>query len=230
MNCQVNWTLMKTIMEMRNQMGPSYKPASRKKTSGFTLIELVIVMVIVVIGVTLAVPSFRSVIEKRQLTSSAETISAFLSSAQSIAVKQNQDVIVNLRRTDHDTWCIGATLGTTACNCSEDDVTAVDFCDINDVPSRIEQADVISKPDYELMHSMIINGTATSNSNFSYDPVRGTLLNLETINIQMHTNTGSGTSREYGLEVHVLPTGRVSICTSTGRKKLLNMYPTCTTT
>ena len=217
---------MKTTMEMRLQLNSSPRPAIKTQISGFTLIELIIVIVIVAIGVALAVPTFRSVIEKRQLTRSAESIAAFMNFAQSAAVKHDQDVIINMQRTDHDTWCIGATLGVTACDCTVTDVGEPAFCDINGVAHRIEQSDVISKPNYELMHSMSITGPTTSN--FSFDPISGNLVEPVTVNIQMHTNTGSGTSREYGLEVDVLPTGRVSICTSTGRKKLLKMYPTCT--
>jgi prepilin-type N-terminal cleavage/methylation domain-containing protein len=218
---------MKTTMEMCNQTGSSPKPARRKQVSGFTLIELVIVMAIVAIGVALAVPTFRAITEKRQLTRAAESVASFMSFAQSAAVKYNRDVSVNIQRTDFDTWCVGATLGATACDCSEVNVAAANFCDINGVPRRIEHADVVSNPAYQLMLAMSIDGTVTANSNFTFDPVRGTLLNLETVNIQMHTNTGSGTSKEYQLEVDVLPTGRVSICTATGRKLLLRQYPTC---
>jgi prepilin-type N-terminal cleavage/methylation domain-containing protein len=218
---------MKTTMEMCNQTGSSSKPARRKQVSGFTLIELVIVLAIVAIGVALAVPTFRSITEKRQLTGAAESVASLMSFAQSAAVKYNRDVSVNIRRTDFDTWCVGATLGTTACDCSEVNVAAAGFCDINGVPRRIEHADVVSNPAYQLMLAMSIDGTVTANSNFTFDPVRGTLLNLETVNIQMHTNTGIGISKEYQLEVDVLPTGRVSICTATGRKLLLRQYPTC---
>jgi type IV fimbrial biogenesis protein FimT len=218
---------MKTTMEMCNQTGSSSKPVKRKQISGFTLIELLIVIVIVAIGVALAVPTFRSITEKRQLTSAAESVAAFMNLAQSTAVKYDQDVIVNMQRTDFDTWCVGAILGATACDCMENDTTAADFCDINGVPRRTQHADVISNSGYQLLQSIQVNSTASANSNVTFDPVRGTLLNLETISFQMHTNTGSGINKDYQLNVNLLPTGNVSICTATGRKSLLKMYPTC---
>lgn len=212
------------ISELKGSLTES---SNRKKSSGFTIIELMIVMVIVAIGVALAVPTFRSITEKRQLTSAAESVAAFMNFAHSAAVKHDQDVIVNMQRTDFDTWCVGAILGATACDCMENDTTAADFCDINGVPRRIQHVDVMSNANYQLLQSIQVNGTASANSSVIFDPVRGTLLNLETISFQMHTNTGSGSDKDYQLNVNVLPTGNVSICTATGRKLLLKMYPTC---
>ena len=202
--------------------------SDRKRAMGFTIIELMIVMVIVAIGVALAVPTFRSITEKRQLTSAAESVAAFMNLAQSAAVKHDRDVSVNMQRTNFNAWCVGATLGATACDCNEDDTTAANFCDINGVPRRIQHVDVISNANYQLLQSIQVNDAASANSNVIYDPVRGTLLNLESISFQMHTNTGSGGDKEFQLNVNVLPTGNVSICTATGRKQLLKMFPTCT--
>ncbi len=202
-----------------------FNHANRRQASGFTLIELMIVMVIVAIGVTLSVPTFRAIIEKRQLTSATEEIAAFMNFARSEAIKRNQDVIVNMRRTGHDAWCIGVTLGTIPCDCREPDDTNNLLCEIEDVPRRMDQAAVLSNPDYELMHSM---SSGTSDDNFTFDSIRGTLLDLNTVNFQMHTHTGSGETREYQLEVNIWPTGQVSICTATGRKLLMRQFPTCT--
>jgi len=227
MNSQAHWSLMGVIMGISELQGSSLSRPNRKKAFGFTIIELMIVMIIVAVGVALAVPTFRSITEKRQLTSAAENVAAFLNFAQSAAVKYDRDVIINMQRSNFNTWCVGAILGTTACDCMETDTAAASFCDINGVPSRLWHGDVISNASYQLLQSIQVDGTASANSNVIIDPVRGTLLNLETISFQMHTNTGSGEDKEYQLNVNVLPTGSVSICTATGRKLLLKPYPTC---
>ncbi len=219
---------MEITTEMTGKTGATRRSTNRQKMSGFTLIELMIVMVIIAIGVALAAPSFRSIIEKRHLIAATEDIAAFMIFAQSEAIKRNEEVSVNIRRSGHDNWCVGAILGTTACDCTETDTTQTDYCDIAGVPSIINHASVISDSDYSLMHLMQLDGTTTTNASFSYDPVRGTLTSLNTVNFQMHSNQGSGSTREYGLQVDILPTGRVSICSEgTGRKRQLLQYPTC---
>jgi type IV fimbrial biogenesis protein FimT len=223
---------MNKTMDVAAKQGSRNRSVGQYKAPGFTLIELVIVIVIVAIGVALAVPSFRDIVEKRRLSSSAEQISTLFAFSQSAAVKHNRDVIVNLRLTNHNTWCIGATLGTVACDCTETNDALPAFCDIEGVGRRLDHTEVLPNTAYDLMHAMSISGTAITNDNIIFDSVRGTLVGLDTVNIQLHTHQGSdgaASSRNYQLEVDVLPTGRASICTRSGvsAKKLLRQYPTC---
>jgi type IV fimbrial biogenesis protein FimT len=224
--------LLKTPIELSGGSRSGFRPVYQRQSPGFTIIELVIVVVIIAIGVALAVPSFRSIIEKRQLTSATEEIAGFMRFAKSEAIKRNDEVIVNMRHSDNKTWCIGATLGMTACDCRPPDdggpnLGDADFCDIEDVAYQMDQADVVSNPDYELMQGMEINDLETPNGSFSFDPVRGTLSALQPINFQLHTSTETDGTREYQLEVNVLATGRVQICTDTSGAILLKQYPTC---
>ena len=76
---------------------------------GFTLIEVMIVIGVVAILASLALPSYRTILEKRQVTSGAEQISAFISAVQFEAVKRGEPLAVNYLRTDTDTWCLGVT-------------------------------------------------------------------------------------------------------------------------
>jgi len=60
--------------------------------SGFTLIELLVVIAVIGISVSLAVPSWGLVSQKRSLTNAAEQVAAFLATAQTEAQKRNQEV------------------------------------------------------------------------------------------------------------------------------------------
>ena len=88
---------------------------------GFTVIELLIAVAVLAIITSLALPSYRAILEKRQVTSGAEQIMAFLSSAQMEAVKRNQFVAVNYQPNGGD-WCFGMTAGDdedVTCDCSD---------------------------------------------------------------------------------------------------------------
>ena len=69
-----------------------YNTGLKRANRGFTLIELMVVVVIVAIGVSLALPVFDDISQRRQVTSQAEQLAAFISQAQSEAVKQNQPI------------------------------------------------------------------------------------------------------------------------------------------
>ena len=94
------------------------------KNEGFTLIELMVVIAVVAIITSFALPSYRMLIEKRQVTSGAEQLASFISSAQIEAVKRSNNVSVSYTRTDSDTWCVGMVTGLTACDCQETDPTS----------------------------------------------------------------------------------------------------------
>lgn len=196
---------------------------------GFTLLELMIVLVVVAIGLALAVPTYRTFVDKRQLTSAAEQVSSFLAFAQSEAVKRNEQVTVSWHSPGghNRDWCMGAVLDDDACDCRETDPAENDFCEIDDVPYRLVQTD-FTDIDYELMHMNPAIG------NFAFDPVRGVITDISSTEIidddwlfYVHSDEGSGSSRDYELEIRLNVTGRVRICTDPYRKKIIGGYPTC---
>ncbi len=71
-----------------------------KRTTGFTLVELMIVVAISSILLTLAVPSLRSMVQRNQVDIVAQELSAALFYVRSEAVKLKMDVIMCVSNAD----------------------------------------------------------------------------------------------------------------------------------
>ena len=166
---------------------------------GFTLVELMMSIVLIGIGTTLALPSYRDMIDKRQLTNNAERLASFVSSVQTVSSRTNQVVTVSYSRTDHKNWCIGAVIDDTACDCTETVTTASDFCAIDSQKFVMDNGDT---SDQELLHSITGDGA------YSFDPIRGLFLDLDdSLTMELHSD-----NRHFKLNLVVSNTGRVILC------------------
>ncbi|MDH4021099.1 MAG: GspH/FimT family pseudopilin, partial [Xanthomonadales bacterium] len=87
-----------------------------QEKSGFTLIELLVVVALIGVSVSLAVPSWQQVIQKRNVTSATEQVAALMSFAQTEAQKRNRTISLAFNRTNNLEWCVGATLGASGCD------------------------------------------------------------------------------------------------------------------
>jgi prepilin-type N-terminal cleavage/methylation domain-containing protein len=167
--------------------------------SGFTMVEVMLSLVLLAIGAALSLPSYREMVEKRQLTHGAEQIVAFVNSAQSEAIKQNRLVTVSYARAADDDWCIGASLGTAACDCTETVTTEADYCAIDAVQWRITNDHVGNT---KLVKSIGGDGA------YAFDPVRGIFTDLDdTLAVEMRSN-----NEDYRLDLLVSSTGQVILC------------------
>ena len=82
------------------------KTISKKKNAGFTLIELIVTVSIAAILMSVAVPSFKNMIDSNRLsTGTNELVSAFIL-ARSEALKRSQNVTVCT--STNSTTCLGA--------------------------------------------------------------------------------------------------------------------------
>jgi len=156
-------------------------------------------MVLVAISTALALPSYRDMVEKRQLTNSAEQLVSFINTVQGISSRTNEVITVSYNRDDDDDWCIGASIGATACDCEETDDSSDEYCEIDSELFVLNQ-DVSGGS--ELMDSITGDGA------YSFDPIRGLLLDQDdSLAMEMHSN-----SDDFQLTMMVNGTGRVLLC------------------
>ncbi len=166
---------------------------------GFTLVERLISTLLVAVGATLAIPSYRDMVEKRQLTNSAEQLASFVNSAQSIAIRANQIVTVSYSRTDNDDWCIGASLGEAVCDCDESDVEASNFCEIDSQPFLLNES---------LSGGSDLVYTISGDGSYAFDPIRGLFVDTDdALTMGLRSN-----NQAFRLNLEVNNTGQVTLC------------------
>ncbi len=184
-------------------------------TRGLTLIELLVVVAVVAIITTLALPSYRAIIEKRQVTSGAQQLAAFVSSAQLEAVKRNQRVAVRYDFTEVGDWCLGIVNeesdgwdDANGCTCSADP-------DVNEC--TLDDADRVFVP-ANLSHGEVFQAIDGADDGFYViDPVRGMMDDFtDVVSFQFVSKP----EQTYALNVEVTPTGRVRICSDAGDQKV----------
>jgi prepilin-type N-terminal cleavage/methylation domain-containing protein len=91
----------------KNGRGPQKVKNGFFTYKGFTLIELMVVIAVVAIITSFALPSYRTLIEKRQVTSGAEQLGAFLRAEQLESVKRSDNIGAKYTRVDSANWCLG---------------------------------------------------------------------------------------------------------------------------
>lgn len=167
---------------------------------GFTLVEMVIVIVLLGIILTIGVPSYNSLMDSTRVKGAANAVNAFLVNAKSEAIKQNMTVhaVVQVEGSGA-TWCLG--MSTTAgCNC-----LTPGSCQISG------QDRTVSFASYK---GVLLNGPDDGHS-FSFSPLRGTVTGQETV--ELESDEGKSVS------VTVSQLGRVRSCSSGG----WGGYPSC---
>jgi prepilin-type N-terminal cleavage/methylation domain-containing protein len=224
---------MKTFGKTRRDPQKGKKEFSTHR--GFTLIELMVVIAIVAIITSFALPSYRTLLEKRQVTSGAHQISAFLSSAKMEAVKRNEKVAISTF-VDANEWCMGYVAydanevdDDAACDCKLTIPTAAGACAVDDFgdgtmvlrvlrntqPDNWPSPDLVNKPDHLNKPVEITSIDLGGGDNVViFDPIRGMLVADDTVAMPLEMKMLSK-QEAYGLNVQLTVTGRVTVCSDT---------------
>lgn len=168
---------------------------------GFTLIELIVVMVVLGILLAMAVPSFTTLMDSIRVKRAGDAVSAFLVNTKSEAIKRNTTVRAIVQSASSGaTWCIGMTTAST-CDC----LTA-GSCQIDGVDR------IISSSAYK---NILLDGPDDGHA-FVFSALRGTVTGNETVEFE--------SDNAQKLNVVVGLTGRVRLCSPDGSA---GGYPTC---
>lgn len=208
-------------------------------SKGFTVIELMIALAVMAIIASLALPSYRSIIEKRQVTSGAEQFAAFFSMVKGQAVKRNDDIAMYPQTSGGD-WCLGfkefesnVTYANQDCQCMLTDVTNANACRVdlnNDGAWQSNELTVLRstdlrKPEVLTDIDFLRDGTEVNNKFFIFDSVRGF---LEVENDYANSMTLKFESGDYALNVQIDRLGRTFLCSPqiVGKKQVPG-YDSC---
>jgi len=211
---------MKTSEYTRRDPQKGKKEFSTSK--GFTIIELMVVIAVIAIVTSFALPSYRTLIEKRQVTSGAQQFAAFLSSAKMESVKRNEMIAI---WRDASNECMGFYVyeldnPRTNCDCTKILPGDTNACTIDEFGDGVMKLHVLNNS----LLNKPVNVTAINlgggDNLVIFDPVRGMLVADDTVSLPMEAKLLSK-HQTYGLNVRLLATGRVTVCSDTSQADIV---------
>ena len=174
----------------------------RLRNSGFTMIEMMVVLVVAAVLATLVVPSFREMLARSRLEGVASEFFTDLQYTRSEAVARNANVgLVTGAAGTCYTIYQESNPAAGGCNCA-----STPAC--TGGPTEIKTANFAGT-----------GASATPNRTFLFEPVRGSLTGGATTQADLSSSAGVGQ-----LRAEVLAIGRVKTCSPSGTIK---GYPSC---
>lgn len=170
-----------------------------RTSQGFTLIELLVTITIVAVLAVVAVPSFRSVIQRNSVTNDSNLLLSLLTLTRSEAIKRNQQVVMcKTRRTNEDNMlCLGGA------DWKEGVLVFVD----NDRDAAFSSGDEIVRLAVPLTGSTDIAAESNIDSGVGYTGT-GLLSVPDTLSVASAASAFTVTSGSESAQVSISPTGR----------------------
>jgi type IV fimbrial biogenesis protein FimT len=186
-----------------------------KASKGFTIIELLVVISVVVILIAIAVPSYITFIERNRLRGAAEMVYEQLMQARNLAIKRSKPITVEFSADGSAAWALGITDET------ECDPDAADSCTVDYDNDPDTDDDVTMVASSATFKNVVMPDPGLSDDNIVFDPLRG--FSQAGADQVVTMNSASG---NYEVRVIVTETGRVRLC-SPGGSKNVSGIPDC---
>jgi len=229
----IDWTLS-VGSQSRSCASPRGPVPPFSHARGFTMIEVMMSVVLMAIGLALALPSYREMVEKRQVTNGAEQLSAFVNTAQGLAQKRNRPVTVSYIPTSETDWCLGMAEDDTVCHCKN----APETCTVD---GQTHVLNMSHANGHALMaavssasHAYYINPERglflpCEGEGMEWQPIctpipiadQSTTLSARNQPLDIELRSASG---DFALRMQVNNTGRVSLCNSAGAREAIPGY------
>lgn len=195
-----------------------------KKSTGFTLIELMITLGIAAILIVAAAPSFTSFFERKRLVSAVETISQQLQYARSESISRSANVIVKLTGGGSgNTWQMGLT-NKVDCTPSVNDVTNAAACTLAvdaDLDGVLGEAGELVLHRWDNTDFTNVDMTSpTAAVTLTFDSIRGTVSANQDITFASTGNVG------YVMTVKLGLLGQIKLCSPAGATQVTG-YSDC---
>lgn len=198
--------------------------------AGFTLLELAITVVVLMVLTVVAAPSFVDFRDRSALRGAAEQVIATLAEARFQAVQRDRPVTLTVTSSSATAWCIGArevAPGATsaACDCTVTDATATNYCTVTRFPA-INPADSATASEQLAAGLRGVRltvapgfGASGSDAFFTIDPKTGLLSPVGTGG-QM-TLQSPRANPKYQMQFRVSPVGAGSLCKTDSNATML---------
>jgi len=178
--------------------------SARSRESGFTLIELMVALAVLVIVAMAALPAYRDFFERYRLRGAVDEVTSVIATARAAAVKADRDVTISFDG-DESAWCVGAAAAAEPTNGQP--AAAAVACDcVSNSPACLAGGETLRVPPGK--HAGVTNGAAPSD--FSFDSKLGVIQPLGSACAAFASPNGT-----YTMQVNVNALGQTTTC-STG--------------
>jgi prepilin-type N-terminal cleavage/methylation domain-containing protein len=186
-----------------------------RRTRGFTLIELMVTVAVVVILGMLALPSMIAFRERATLRAGTEQVVSFWNQARFEAAKRNQMVKVSVK-TNGGAFCLGATTTTDPADETICDCFTANACNVAAFPAPA--ASNATQNEWNGMTFVVVNGTTPTLGGADkkvavIEPKRGGLTEASDAGALTFGDPPGG--KNYKLNMRVDAFGRALLCEST---------------